>query len=187
MEIETWKFINTFAPWLSAAGTFAAVTVSLYLARADRPLKLEATAGHRIIIEHGNGSEEKYPEFLYIQVINTGHRVATITNVGWKVGLFKKRHAIQTVQKDMYSSGIPVKIDDGEEAKWLLSLDVKDNWIERFSGDLLRPHPRWNLCWLRLQIHTSVGKTFSAKIEKGLREKLLEECKRQQSASPSKV
>jgi hypothetical protein len=33
---ETWTFVNSFAPWLSAIGTLAAVITSLYLATADR-------------------------------------------------------------------------------------------------------------------------------------------------------
>ena len=177
MELETWRFINTFAPWLSAIGTISAVVVSLYLAQSEKPVRLEVRAGHRIIIDPGRKDEP--PEFLYIGAINTGHRVVTITNVGWKLGLFKKRHGMQIVQKDLYSSGVPVQIDDGEEAKWLIPLGRRDNWIERFSREFLQPRPRWNLFWLRLQIHTSVGKTFGARIESGLRKKLLEECRRQ--------
>jgi hypothetical protein len=177
MDSETWKFINTFAPWLSAIGTIAAVIVSLYLARAEKPVKLTVRAGHRIMIEQGQ--REKPPEFLYISAINTGHRIATITNVGWKIGLRKKRYAIQVVQKDLYSSGVPVKIDDGEEAKWFIPLDLEDNWIQRFSRDFLMPHPRWNLFWLRIQIFTSVGKIFEARIENNLKDELLAQCMKQ--------
>jgi len=32
VETETWKFINTFAPWFSAIGTILAVVTSLYSA-----------------------------------------------------------------------------------------------------------------------------------------------------------
>ena len=177
MDIDTWKFINTFAPWLAAVGTISAVIVSLYLSRAEKPIKLEIRAGHRIIIEPG--AIGKHPEFLYISAINTGHRITTITNVGWKIGLFKKQHAIQVVPNNISSSNLPIKIDDGEEAKWLIPLDLPENWIERFSKDFLRPNPRWNVLWVKLQIHTSIGKTFEARIEKGLRKKILEECKKQ--------
>ena len=183
MDVETWKFINTFAPWLSAIGTLSAVTVSLYLARAEKPMKLEVRAGHRIII--GQGQKGKPPGYLYISAINTGHRIATITNVGWRVGLFRKRHVIQLVQKDIYSSGVPVRIDDGKEAKWLIPLDQEDNWIERFSRDFLLPHPHWNLFCLRLQVHTSVGKTFESQIEKSLKEELLKWCKQTPNMSLS--
>jgi hypothetical protein len=177
MDVDTWKFINTFAPWFSAIGTLSAVSVSLFLARSEKPIKFEILAGHRIIIQPGTG--RNYPEYLLISAINTGHRIATITNVGWEVGLFRKRHAIQVVHKDIYSSGLPAKIDDGEEARWMIPLDLDRNWIESFSKDFLMPYPRWNLFWMKLQIHTSVGKTFKRRIEKSLRLKLLEECKKQ--------
>jgi hypothetical protein len=179
MDTETWKFINTFAPWFSAFGTLSAVIVSLYLSRAEKPIKLEIRAGHRLIIEPGK--KAKYPEYLYISAINTGHRITTIINIGWKVGFIKKRHAIQIVPNHISSSSLPVKIDDGEEAKWLISLDKEENWIENFSKDFLLPNPRWNLLWVKLQIHTSIGKTFETRVEKGLREMLLEECKKQNS------
>lgn len=185
MDTETWKFINTFAPWLSAIGTLTAVIVSLYLSRSEKPIKLKVRAGHRIMIEQGQKGTR--PEYLYISAINTGHRIATITNVGWKMGLWKKQYAIQVVQKDLYSSNLPVKIDDGEEARWFISLDTKDNWLERFARDFLSPHPRWNLYWLRVQIHTSVGKTFESPIEKSLKEKLLNEFKRQMNTKQSNV
>jgi len=177
MDIDTWKFINTFAPWLSAIGTLSAVIVSLYLSRSEKPIKLEVCAGHRLII--GQGQKGKLPEYLYISAINTGHRIATIISIGWKMGFIKKRHAMQVVEKDIFSSGVPVKVNDGEEAKWLIPLDIEDNWLSRFSRDFLLPHHRWNLYWVRLQIHTSVGKTFETRIEKSLKDKLIEECKKQ--------
>lgn len=53
MDVEFWKFINTFAPWLSALGTIAAVVVSLYLARRDKSIRLEVSAGHRLLATPG--------------------------------------------------------------------------------------------------------------------------------------
>jgi hypothetical protein len=47
MDQETWRFINTFAPWLSAIGTLTAVAVSLYLARRSDRQKLEVRVGLR--------------------------------------------------------------------------------------------------------------------------------------------
>lgn len=184
MDQETWKFINTFAPWLSAIGTLAAVIVSLYLARSEKPIKLEIRAGHRMMIEQGQKGEPT--PLLYIGATNRGYRPAIITNIGWKLGFLKNRYAIQmTTGAIQGSSTMPVKIDDGEEAKWLLSLERDDNWVKRFSREFLMPNPRLNLFWLRLQIHTSIGKTFNARIEKGLREELLKECMKQLSAKKS--
>jgi len=101
---ETWQFINTFAPWLSAIGTFAAVLVSLYLARQASMLNLNITAGHRVILTPGK--KGPYPEFISISIINTGNRDLQITDIGWKVGFFKKKrqHAIQMIEQDGRSS-----------------------------------------------------------------------------------
>ena len=45
MDRETWKFINTFAPWVSALGTTAAVIVSLYLALRTARVKIRVGSG----------------------------------------------------------------------------------------------------------------------------------------------
>jgi len=130
----------------------------------------------------GGGDIEKHREFLYVSAINTGNRIVTITNVGWEIGWLKKEHAIQVVQKDQLSSGLPVKIDDGEEAKWFVPLDLQENWIERFTRDFLHSNPNLNIRSLRIQIHTSVGKTFETSVEKNLKERLIQECKKQRES-----
>jgi hypothetical protein len=47
------------------------------------------------------------------------------------------------------------------------------NWIDDFPKDFLVDHPRISSLTLKMQAFTSVGKTFEAKIEKGLRHRLL--------------
>jgi hypothetical protein len=90
----TWTFINSFADWLSALGTVSAVILALYLARRDKNVRLEVSAGHRIVVTPG--TEGPYPEYLMIRIVNIGHREAQITNIGWKVGLFRRlsRYAV---------------------------------------------------------------------------------------------
>ena len=59
MGKDTWEFINSFAPWLAAFGTVAAVIVSLYLARTDKRIRLAIYEGVRIItVRTGDG---KFP------------------------------------------------------------------------------------------------------------------------------
>jgi hypothetical protein len=106
--------------------------------------------------------------------------VAKITNIGWRFGFPKKRYAIQIAGgANAYSHSIPAKIDDGEEAQWMIELAGPDNWVKRFAKSFLLPHYRWNLFWLRVEIHTSVGKTFEATIEESLKKELIAECQRQ--------
>lgn len=178
MDADAWRFINTFAPWFSALGTFCAVIISLYLARSRRPIKLKIRVGHRLMMDSSSAGE--YPEYLLVDATNVGHRVATITNVGWKTGFPVRSYAIMNVPKDRFSHGIPVKIDDGEVATWLIPMNTgENNWMTHFSQVFLFPHPRWNLFWLRVQVHTSTGKVFEGKIEKELKKRLSKECEKQ--------
>ncbi len=85
-------------------GTISAVVVSLYLARHDNNVKLEVSAGHRLRVTPGD--KKPYPEYLVIKIVNIGHREAQVTNIGWKVGLFRPQLAVQTTTPDKMSSTI---------------------------------------------------------------------------------
>jgi hypothetical protein len=170
---DTWRFINTFAPWLSAIGTIAAVFLSLYLARQDRKIFLKVSAGHRIIV--GHGVEKPYPEYLSICVVNIGHRDAQIINIGWKAGIIRKRYAIQTTINDGMSSDMPVRLRDGDEARYYIPLDKKPDWLEKFRKDMLHPFPRLQVLFLKVQAFTSGGEIFESKIENSLKKKILAE------------
>lgn len=169
---ETWKFINTFAPWFSALGTISAVILALYLARRDRNIRLEISAGHRIIVTPGVPAP--YPEYLSIYVVNVGHREAQLTNIGWKTGIFKKQHAVQTPPNNEFSSPLPIRLKDGEEAKYLIPLSEADDWLKDFTEKMLTPFPKIQCRFAKVRAFTSIGKTFESKFEVGLREKIIE-------------
>ena len=169
---ETWEFINTFSPWLSAVGTLAAVLVSLYLAGRDRRIKLRISAGHRLIVSQGLPGEPS--DYLAIHIVNIGHRETQITGLGWKIGLFKKQYGIQTIMRDGMSSTMPVRIRDGEEASYFIPLKGDPRWLNDFVVNFLQPNPKSRLKHIKLQAFTSVGKKFETKIDKGLQNKLLD-------------
>src|SRR4029078_4627353 len=91
MDKETWQFINTFAPWLSAIGTISAVIVSLYFSTKSRRIDLKVDAVLNTIVPQGMPNRD----YVTISVVNMGHRAATITNIGWRIGFFRKRHFVQ--------------------------------------------------------------------------------------------
>ena len=74
MIIEEWKYINTFAPWLSAIGTISAVMVSLFLARKDKP-KLKTNTSIKVLISE---MFDNNPRYLIIEVANIGIRPTKI-------------------------------------------------------------------------------------------------------------
>ena len=97
------------------------VIVSIYLARRDKNIRLDVSAGHRLLVTPG--VKGPHPEYVCIMVVNIGHRCAELTGIGWKVGMFKKRHAVQTTSIDGLSSQLPIRLKDGEEAKYFIKLD----------------------------------------------------------------
>lgn len=146
--------------------------MSLYLAnRYSRP-QAQLTVGHRIAIEPG--VKDFFPEYIQFHVVNTGERPITITQIGWKVGLWRKRYAVQMFET-MASSPLPVELSHGQEAKWMVPLNAREeHWLLRFAKSMLLPHLRINCFTLRGQAFTSLGHVFESKPERGLLSKLRE-------------
>ncbi|HQM44154.1 MAG TPA: hypothetical protein PLI72_10475 [Smithellaceae bacterium] len=170
MDRESWQFINTFAPWLSALGTLGVVVVSLWLAFRGMPTRIKVSAGNRIIV----GGIRPYPDYLVISIVNVGQRKVRITGIGWKIGWFKKSYAMQNPDINPFSSSIPVDLDESQEAKFLIPLKGEADWLNNFAHDFLGKRPRLNCSSIKIQAWTSVGKVFESRIEAGLRKKILE-------------
>ena len=117
-----WDFINSFSNWLSAIATIAAVWAALYLAKRATTQKAKVTVGHRVMIQ--SGDKGPIPEFVVFNIINTGERPIRITQIGWKVGFWKKRHAIQMFEESL-SSKLPVELVHGQEASWYVPLAAR--------------------------------------------------------------
>jgi len=160
-----------------------AVAISLYFARHDKRIKLEVNAGHRIIVTQGRPGP--HPEYLVVRIVNIGHREAQITGIGWKVGLFKKQHAEQSIIRDHFSSDLPVRLKDGEEASYYIPFYIPLHgghiWLDDFIKDFYRYHPKSRVKHTKIRVFTSVGKTFESTIEKGLQKKILEYIEKQRA------
>ena len=171
-----WDLFNGFANWFSAFASLAAAVVALYIAnRASRPTGT-LTVGHRISI--GPGSQAPYPQFAVFRFVNTGDRPIRITQIGWKVGLRKKRFAVQMYEPTL-SSRMPVDLAHGQEAAWYVPIDRHpDPWPESFAKKMLLPDYRWSLRTLRAQAFSSVGFVFEAKPESNLLQPLKEACEK---------
>ncbi|SMN17354.1 hypothetical protein CRYPA_1465 [uncultured Candidatus Thioglobus sp.] len=172
MDVEFWKFVNSFAPWLSAIGSLSAVFLALYLSRQDKRVRLDVSVGHRLIITPGEPGP--HPECLAIKIVNVGHREAQISNLTWKTGIFKKSYAVQMTTRDLLSSPMPHRIKDGEEANYFIELDRNNDWINKFIKDFLPNFPSLRLWFIRFRVHTSIGKNFSTKLESSLKKLCLD-------------
>ncbi len=172
----TLRVLEVAGTWLSGFGTVLAVAVALYLARSQKVVRLNITAGIRLIITPG---EEQDTEVVDISVVNTGDRPVVITNVLWRWGVIRRRYAVQVTGSAMDSLRIHQRLDTGHRGSFYIELDPNDreNWSRRFSREMPR---RFRGLWLRrlqVGIATAVGTTTWAPAENTLRKKLLESAK----------
>lgn len=114
-------------------------------------------------------------EYIFIGIVNIGHRETQITGIGWKTGIIKKQHAMQVISDTDISSPLPIRLKDGETAKYFIPLIDDKRWLKKFATDMMSSScPDISSYFLKLQIFTSIGKTFETRLEKGLRKMLVE-------------
>ncbi len=169
LNVDTWKFINTFAPWLSAIGTITAVCVSLYFSRRDRRLRLEVTASYRYIPQNNQG-------YIHIRIINIGNRTAKITGIGWRVGVVGRYGAFDSLDKKL-SDTIPVTLKDGEDVDYYIynfetlcsydpSKGVPDyyfgkNQFKSVARSMLGKYPRLEILFAKVFVDTTLGRVHN--------------------------
>ena len=165
---ETWEFINTFAPWLSAIGTVSAVIVSLYLASRGRKIRLVVEISQR---EWTTPMDRK----ITISVTNIGHRDTTITGLYWETGIFRKSLRKNRVINYSFPEKPPIKLKEGDLAEYSIN---ESNFIPNFypfyermlESKILLPIMVRSI---KVCIKTSTGKMFKKRINKGLQNHLL--------------
>jgi hypothetical protein len=114
-----WRVIELLAAWLSALGTIGAVVTALYLAQRDNHIRLRISAGIRQLIIRGGGPDSG-TEFVSIDIVNAGRRVAVLTGVSWKFGWFSKDAYFQVPPDNLYSDQFPKKLADGDRAALMI-------------------------------------------------------------------
>lgn len=166
MNKEFWQFINSFAPWLSAIGTFLAVLVALYFSRKDNRINLKVAAylGEPVFLERPS----KKQEFICISVTNVGHRPA-ILNAIYFENLLKKKIKYFLVSDQSFSSKIPIKLNDGEQADYYFPLEdfIKGN-IDMFKKLILSGVPIFSSRFICVSAKTTTQARFKNRINKYL-------------------
>ncbi|MBT7828480.1 MAG: hypothetical protein HN600_17980 [Bacteroidetes bacterium] len=172
---EIWKFINSFAPWLSGIGAMLAVIVSLYLTRRDRNIRLAITATVSDLISPGSAETEKV---ITIDITNIGLRTATVVSIFWQAGILKKQNFIMIYSDHPLSHNLPKEIKDGEKA---LIIHPMESFFatnrETFSEVFKKHFIKTKLRYFRVGTYTTTGKLVRCKVSKPLREIFLKELK----------
>jgi hypothetical protein len=165
-QIQVWNAIGT---WVAGIATFAAVVVSLHLARRSERVRLRVRTGIRLVIQ-GDGTPAH--EVLEFHATNIGDRPVTVASVGWSIGKRKKRrYCIQTLCGP-YSAQYPKVLAHGESASFHVSFDEAPNWPKKFLEFVDEGHEPIET--LRAQFHTSVGHSTEVAPEDNVLKKLEE-------------
>lgn len=158
---EEWKFINTFAPWFSAIGTFLAVITSLCIAFSARKISLSISSD---IYEFNEG--EEVIDYLAIFVTNTGYRTIYLNNlacISFQLGLFKKVNigiGYNSIDGNK-SSVFPCKLGENETAELFIKINNENkNWLHSFKNEYLKKN--W-LSTLKIIVYPNAGKSFKEK------------------------
>jgi hypothetical protein len=172
MESSWSELLKSLPEWLTAIGTLLAVIVALYLARRDRSIRCIAESTIYVLIDSAN--VDAASEHVTITVTNIGTRVFTLGGVSWRLGLFKRQNYFLIPPPNQYSSRIPVKLSDGEQASFHFPIA---HFRDRDRPTLLTNAPkRFRRFWLlftRLLVHTTTGQTFAFRVHKSIRQELL--------------
>ena len=175
---DTWRFINSFAPWLAAIGTMAAFITALYLARKKARIQLKVIALIRYVVIAGTDLGPG-PNYLSVEVSNVGRRAATVTQIYWKTGIFRKKKYVWLVPSNPQSANIPVKLNDGDQATFRdLLTRFKDSHKNIAKEDLSGWASGLKARFLRVGVGTSTGDTFESRVHKSLRTRFLEMAKK---------
>lgn len=175
---STWQFINTFASWFAALGTFLAVVTSLYLARRDSAIRLVINAGLRKIVLSGQ-SIARGQDVVSITVTNVGRRGATITGLFWKVGIFRRATFDQVLPANQHSGQAPVKLSDGDEASFRIEITKFEQDVSAIFKNLAAGwFPTVQARSIKVGVYTSAGGPFLTTIERRLQQWFVSETRK---------
>lgn len=164
MDRESWRFINTFAPWLSALGTITAVVVSLWLARRQG-IRLRASVGvFKELVGPNPGSRS-----VLASVTNCGVRPVRISNIYWQPFPWSRGGYITA--RGLGAALRNASIDEGDTANHEVPYsepELADNFAPVLRRKRSGRFGRLELFTLRLVFVTTAGPKVKARPNKEL-------------------
>lgn len=175
---DTWRFINTFAPWFSAFGTVSAVIVSLYLARRSARPTIRVSAA---IVQTIPSGQLVSGEFFQIRVVNPGFREVTVSGIMWKqLGWRRQNKQTYVVfpPADPYSTRLPAKLEYGDQAHFFFPVDTFPKLGKHLLATLTESSASsFRLRMLRVGVYASTGEEFMTSLEPSVRKWLVNQAK----------
>jgi hypothetical protein len=171
LDRETWRFINSFAPWLSAIGTLAAVITSLYLATASRTrlriraFKSQYSLDLRIVPVLPEDQPDEF--FLTFSVTNSRDKEVFVQDVYWKIGGVRINQRLDLnrfgSQHDPDMSALPGLVGRVPAHLTVNAGEFRENQLALLAPALLNTNTR-----IKVGARTSTGRCFENKIDRAL-------------------
>jgi hypothetical protein len=160
LDEQTLRLIEVLSTAGAALGTFAAVLVSLWLARREA-LKVKLDAGFYFILRRSDPPNH----YFSLLVTNIGPRPVRVVAFGVTsgragLGPFGHRHHALIELESLTGHSFPFQLNDGEEARFGIDLDQADNWIEYFYNEVIG-RSSFRIRTLRFRVHVSNGQVFT--------------------------
>lgn len=168
---DTWLFINSFAPWLSAIGTVVISGVALWLSVRDRKVQLRATLSSGVIPLDN-------PRILNFMVytlscVNVGPRQVSVTNYHWRYRKYPFTEKLNfwtfpylDSRVSHMCSKLPKQLSDGEQvlifhpSDFFAKLEKRGEFL--FADDALAA--LYRIMTFTVYVDTSVGKPIKVKV-----------------------
>jgi len=171
-DIYCLQFWQTVGIWLAGLATTAAVILSLWLTRRQRP-QLRVSAGYRETKIHGF-LDDRQP-CLAISVLNVGERAVSIAGISWRKSPWSRHHGSQDIPEQMKGLTLPHRLPHGESVTLYIALnDPTIPWADSIVRHFLGRWPKLSVRLLRVSAYTQTGEAFYAPVEESLRSHLLE-------------
>jgi hypothetical protein len=175
--LHFWEVVGV---WFTGIATFAAVFVSLALARHEG-VNIKVSAGQFV----KPGPVSPFPEILNIRVRNVGTRTAIIEGIAWRRRPWGKLHALQMFAPAQGYFGPPVTIEGGNSHSFTLPLSHTEiRWGEWFLKDFVGRWPRFGVHFICVIAYTPAGVRCSAFIDSSLKQWLIAKADAMRSPSP---
>ena len=94
-----------------------------------------------------------------------------------------RNHFVQFPSADPMSTTLPTTLGEAEYAWYLFPFDAhpvtEEDWVEKVADKLVQtPNALRRIPTMRVAVHASIGQTFTAPLERGMRERLEQACMR---------
>jgi|HubBroStandDraft_6_1064221.scaffolds.fasta_scaffold441646_2 hypothetical protein len=159
--LHLWEVVGI---WLTGAATFAAVLVSLRLARREG-IRITVTANVLTIVRPGQAPP--FPEVVAIIVRNIGTRPAPIEAVAWRRRPWSNQYAYQVFDPATRMTRPPKTVEVAESVKFMLPLaGFGDGFLDDYVGRC----PALGARLMRVLVWTPAGHQCSAFLQTSLQQ-----------------